>query len=278
MEKNGAGHERILVCISASPTNVDVIRRAAALSSAMRAELIALYVENSEARDEAQAKAVNDHLGLAEQSGALLTTVYGDDPATAIAQYARVSGITKIVLGKSPGRRNLFSSKKTLLSRLNELAPDVEIIIVPNQLTTDPTRFSLSRFLRRERFSAADLAKTALILAVCTGMGFLFRHIGLAITNVVLIYLLGVMAVSLLTSGHLYSLFSSLLSVLVFNFFFTEPYLSLHSSPDYFATFAVMFAVALLSSSLTSRIKAQSTQTANKAYQTEVLLSTSQLL
>ena len=66
--------------------------------------------------------------------------------------------------------------------------------------------------------------------------------------------------------------------MLVFNFFFTEPYYSLRSSPDYFATFAVMFTAALLSSSLTSRIKAQSIQTANKAYQTEVLLSTSQLL
>ena len=41
---------------------------------------------------------------------------------------------------------------------------------------------------------------------------------------------------------------------------------------------AVMFAAAILSSSLTSRIKTQSVQTANKAYQTEVLLSTSQLL
>ena len=278
MEKAKAGRERILVCISASPTNVDVIRRAVVLAGAMHAELIALYVENTEARDEAEAKAVRDHLGLAERSGATLTTIYGDDPATAIAQYARVSGITKIVLGKSPGRRSLFSRKETLMSRLNELAPDVEIIIVPNQLTADPTRFNLFRFLRRERFSAADLAKTALILAVSTGMGFLFKGIGLAITNVVLVYLLGVMAVSLWTTGYLYSVMSSLLSVLVFNFFFTEPYLSLHSSPDYFATFAVMFAVALLSSSLTSRIKAQSIQTANKAYQTEVLLSTSQLL
>ena len=278
MEKAKAGRERILVCISASPTNVDVIRRAVALAGAIHAELIALYVENTETRDEAEAKAVRDHLGLAERSGATLTTIYGDDPATAIAQYARVSGITKIVLGKSPGRRSLFARKETLMSRLNELAPDVEIIIVPNQLTADPTRFSLFRFLRRERFSAADLAKTALILAVSTGMGFLFKGIGLAITNVVLVYLLGVMAVSLWTTGYLYSLLSSLLSVLVFNFFFTEPYLSLHSSPDYFATFAVMFAVALLSSSLTSRIKAQSIQTANKAYQTEVLLSTSQLL
>ena len=132
--------------------------------------------------------------------------------------------------------------------------------------------------LQQERLTARDLVKTLLILAVCTGLGFLFSAIGLAITNVVLIYILGVMAVALFTTGYLCSVLSSLLSVLIFNFFFTEPYYSLQSSPDYFATFAVMFAAALLSSSLTSRIKTQSIQTANKAYQTEVLLSTSQLL
>ena len=113
---------------------------------------------------------------------------------------------------------------------------------------------------------------------LCTGIGFLFSAIGLAITNVVLIYILGVMAVALFTTGYIYSLLSSLLSVFIFNFFFTEPYYSLRSSPDYFATFVVMFAAAILVSSLTSRIKTQSVQTANKAHQTEVLLSTSQLL
>ena len=92
-------HERILVCVSASPTNADVIRRAAALAGAMGAELIALYVEDMELYDETRARAVHDHLSLAEKHGALLTTIYGDDPATAIAEYARVSGITKIVLG-----------------------------------------------------------------------------------------------------------------------------------------------------------------------------------
>lgn len=266
--------ERILVCVSASPTNADVIRRAAALSTAMGAELIAVYVEDVELRDEAQAQAVHDHLSLAEKHGAMLTTIYGNDPATAIAEYARVSGITKIVLGKSPGRR----TRDTLMARLNELAPNLEIIIIPNRLTANTNPSRLFRFLGRERFSFGDLAKTALILAACTGMGFLFSSIGLAITNVVLIYILGVMGVALTTTGYLYSLLSSLLSVLVFNFFFTEPFYSLRSSPDYLATFAVMFTAALLSSSLTSRIKAQSIQTANKAYQTEVLLSTSQLL
>jgi two-component system sensor histidine kinase KdpD len=189
-----------------------------------------------------------------------------------------VSGITKIVIGKSPERRGFFPSGKTLLARLNELAPDVEIIVIPNRLPEGSRRFSLKKKLYGERFTAGDLVRTVLILALCTCVGFLFSAVGLAITNVVLIYILGVMAVALLTAGYACSLLSSLLSVLIFNFFFTEPYYSLQSSPDYFATFAVMFAAAILSSSLTSRIKTQSIQTANKAYQTEVLLSTSQLL
>ena len=270
--------ERILVCVSASPTSSDVIRRAAKLSRSIDAELIALYVEDSESQNDAQEKTVHEHLDMAERLGAVITTVYGNDPATAIAQYARVSGITKIVLGKSPGKRSFFTRKETLMSRLNELAPDVEIIIVPNHLKEDARHFSLRRKLQKEQFTIGDLVKTVLILVLCTGVGFLFSAIGLAITNVVLIYILGVMAVALFTTGYIYSLLSSLLSVFIFNFFFTEPYYSLRSSPDYFATFAVMFTAAILSSSLTSRIKNQSVQTANKAYQTEVLLSTSQLL
>ncbi len=278
MPDKNLDRERILVCVSASPTSSDVIRRAAKLSKSTGAELIALYVEDSESQDDAQEKTVHGHLNMAERLGAVITTVYGNDPATAIAQYARVSGITKIVLGKSPGKRSFFAREETLMSRLNELAPDVEIIIVPNHLQEDARHFSLRRKLLKEQFTMGDLVKTVLILVLCTGVGFLFSAIGLAITNVVLIYILGVMAVALFTTGYIYSLLSSLLSVLIFNFFFTEPYYSLQSSPDYFATFAVMFAVAILSSSLTSRIKTQSIQTANKAYQTEVLLSTSQLL
>ena len=119
MPEQDAGRERILVCVSASPTSSDVILRAVRLSRAVNAELIALYVEDSEAQDDAQEKAVHEHLALAERNGALITTLYGNDPATAIAQYARVSGITRIILGKSPGRRRMFAPNDTLMSRLN---------------------------------------------------------------------------------------------------------------------------------------------------------------
>ena len=174
MPVQGVDQERILVCVSASPTSSDVIRRAAKLSGSIDAELIALYVEDSESQNDAQEKTVHEHLDMAERLGAVITTVYGNDPATAIAQYARVSGITKIVLGKSPGKRSFFTRKETLMSRLNELAPDVEIIIVPNRLKSDARRFAFANILRGERLSLSNLIKTLFILAACTGAGFLF--------------------------------------------------------------------------------------------------------
>lgn len=79
-------------------------------------------------------------------------------------------------------------------------------------------------------------------------------------------------------TGRSYSLISSAFSVLIFNFFFTFPYFSLVSEPSYLATFGIMFIVALLGSSLTTRIKRQAIQSANKAYRTEVLLETSRKL
>ena len=42
------------------------------------------------------------------------STVYGDDPAIQIAEYAKVSGISKIVLGRSPQKRGpLLGAKCT---------------------------------------------------------------------------------------------------------------------------------------------------------------------
>ena len=158
--------ERILVCVSASPTSSDVIRRAAKLSESLGAELIALYVENSEIQNDAQEKAVHEHLDMAQRLGAVITTIYGNDPATAIAQYARVSGITKIVLGKSPSRKHAFAARETLMSRLNELAPDVEIMIVPNRLKEDTGHFSIKRILQREPFTAGDLLHFAEYIAL----------------------------------------------------------------------------------------------------------------
>ena len=78
--------------------------------------------------------------------------------------------------------------------------------------------------------------------------GELFSRLGFGETNIVTVYILGVLLTATWTEGRLYGILSSLLSVLTFNFFFTEPYFSLDAHPSYVITFFIMF----LSSFLTS--------------------------
>lgn len=73
-------------------------------------------------QSEQDRKRLRDHVHLAEELGARIATAYGDDPAVQIAEYARISGISKVVLGRSPRKRG-FTSPKNLVIRLNELAP-----------------------------------------------------------------------------------------------------------------------------------------------------------
>ena len=94
-----------------------------------------------------------------------------------------------------------------------------------------------------------------------------------------MIYQLGVLVVAMVTSGRLYSLAASILSILIFNFFFTVPLFTFHfNDKSYLATFLVMFLVAFLSSSLTTRIKRQARLASRQAYRTQVLLEASQTL
>ena len=97
-------------------------------------------------------------------------------------------------------------------------------------------------------------------------------------SNLVLIYILGVLSVAVITGGKVYSLAVSLLVVLLFNFFFTEPYFSLFSAPGYLVTFVIMLAAAVVSSTLTGRVKKQAALSARKAYRTGTLLETSRKL
>lgn len=286
LERSGAGDgsrvktgEHILICLSGAPSNAKVIRTAARMAEAFHGAFTALFVETPafSSQSEEERGRLRANLRLAEELGARITTVYGDDPAIQIAEYARVSGISKIVLGRSPGRRGILPPSKNLMDRLNELAPDLDIYIIPDQSVPNPRRKRLSRSIR-ERFSWADSLRMLGILALCTAVGYLFRGLGFKIDNIIMVYILGVLGVSMVTTGRSYSLVSSVLSVLIFNFFFTYPYFTLMSAPSYLATFGIMFIVALLGSSLTTRIKRQAIQSANKAYRTEVLLETSRKL
>ena len=277
-QKPKAG-EHILICLSASPSNAKVIRTAARMAKAFHGAFTALFVETPEFADlsEADRKRINANVRLAEELGARITTTYGDDPAVQIAEYARISGISKIVLGRSP-RREGFRPTKNLVDRLNELAPDLDIYIIPDQRARQKTSRAFRRSRHQEQFSASDVLKMLGVLLLCTLGGYFFSFLGISDTNIIMLYLLGVLGISMITTGRSYSLVASLLSVLAFNFFFTAPYFTLRSDPSYIATFGIMLLVSLLSSSLTIRVKTQAKMNADKAYRTAILLESTHKL
>ena len=103
--------------------------------------------------------------------------------------------------------------------------------------------------------------------------------LGFTDANIIMIYILGVLLTAIVTTHQIYSIVSAVLSVLVFNFVFTEPRFSLHAfDAGYPLTFAVMFLAAYMTGSLAIRLKENARQSAQAAYRTRILFDTDQLL
>ena len=125
--------EHILICLSSSPSNAKVIRTAARMASAFHGMFTAVYVETSQTKtlSKFDQQRLADNLRLAEQMGAKIVNVFGDDIAQQIAGYAKLAGVSKIVLGRSQQRRHLLFSSQSFADKLTQLAPNLDIYIIP---------------------------------------------------------------------------------------------------------------------------------------------------
>ncbi len=271
--------EHILVCLSSSPTNPKIIRTAARMANAFKASFTALFVETpnfAEMSDENK-KRLRLNMRLAEQLGATIETTYGDDVAFQISEFARLSGVSKIVLGRSSAKRGFFFSKPPLTESITAIAPNVDIYIIPDR---NVSNYKAKRIRNaKKKFLPSDLLKSVAALILATLIGSLFDYLGFSEANIITVYIFGVLLTAIMTTKRVYSLVSSIISVLIFNFLFTDPRYSLNAYDNgYPATFLIMFIAAFLTSSLAVRIKKQAKQAAETAYRTKILFDTNQLI
>lgn len=272
--------EHILTCISGAPSNARVIRTAARMAEAFHSTFTALYVETAASKDmkEADLKRLRANIRLAEQLGARIATVYGEDPAVQIAEYARASGVTKIVLGRTNHKNPLLFRRKSLVDRLEAMAGDIDIYIIPD--VQPAYRRKMRQFTSKgPLFDFKDLGKAVFMTLAATALGFLFYECNLREANIIIVYLLGVILTAIWCDGYIYSTLASLVGVVAFNFFFTEPRYSLMAfDPNYPITFLIMLTASFLASSLAVRVKRQARQSAERAYYMELLMSSQQKL
>ena len=274
--------EHIMVCLSASPSNVKIIKTAAKMASAFGGSFTALYVKsvNTDKMDEFDKKRLQSNIQLAEQLGAEIAITHGEDVSFLIAEYARISGVTQIVIGRSNIKRHHFWSKPTLTEKLTEIAPNLDIHIIPDgSLGTTYKDREDSVLYRLVISHPKDIFIMLLLLAGVTLLGQVFYHFGFTEANIIAIYILGVLLISLFTRGYACGIVGSLMSVILFNFFFTEPRLTLHAYDSRYAvTFGIMMAVSIMTGTLASKLKLHAKMSARIAFRTKVLLDTNQLL
>ena len=270
--------DHILVCLSAAPSNLKIVNTAAKMANALQARFTALYVQTGTKAEAMDKEKLEEHIRYAEKLGAEIVMTHGENVPVQIAEYARLSSVTIIVIGQSNARRNHFFSKSTLTEKLIEIVPDIDIHIIQDAVKN--RTYSKRSFTEPvEKPSAKDYVLTAFIFAVCTLIGLLFQKLDFTDTNIVTIYILGVLLTSIVTDGYFCSIAGSVLSVFLFCFFLTEPRMSFQTyAVGYPVTFLIMLISSVLTGTLAAKLKTHAKLSAQLAFRTQVLFDTDRLL
>lgn len=267
-------NEHILVCLSSSPSNKKVIRTAARMAEVFHGKFTALFVETSNSKELSDKNIIRlrENVKLARELGANIETVYGDDIAYQLSEFSKISLVSKVILGRTKRKRN-FWSRLGVVDKLIELSPELDIYVIPDEeIYVNRKKFLFDK----KRLTTKDSFKTFVILLLATIVSLFFEFLGFSEANIITVFILGVLIISNQTNGRIYGSISALLSVLLFNFFFTEPRFTFNSyDPGYIVTFLIMLLSAFITSALTTKVKAQASISAMIAYRTNILLEAS---
>ena len=275
--------EHIMTCISAAPSCKKVIRSASRMAYAFHAKFTALYVETTALQNAEPAvkKARDENIHLAEALGAKVVTVFGDDIAFQIAEYARVSSVTKLVLGRTNHRILLGQKKGTLTDQISEYMPELDIFIIPDSGNTGKKRYFIhttNPYVSAKATESLymDLLKETAALCMATGVGFLFRKLGFVDADIIMGYLFSILILSLYTTRRYIAVSAAVLSVFLFDWFFVHPYYSLtFYRGEYSVTFGIMLLFSIIISTVLSTGRRQARESAKIMYRTELLLENS---
>ncbi|MEO6420314.1 MAG: DUF4118 domain-containing protein, partial [Polyangiaceae bacterium] len=224
IDRTWAAGERMLVCVSPSPASARLVRAARRMATDAHADWIAAYVETPGAvrLSSRDCDRVAQHLRLAEQLGAEVTTLQGESAADATLAYARQRNVTRIIAGKPthPRWRDLF--RPSFLEELVRNSGAIDVHVISGEKTEREASARAPERPRAEReLKVTQLLPALAAVFASTALGWvLFGRDKLA--DVVMLYLLGIVLVSM-RYGYVPSLLAAMLSVVAFDYFFVPP-------------------------------------------------------
>ena len=105
---------------------------------------------------------LQNNIRFAERNGASITTIVGDDVPSQVAEYARISDTTKIVVGRSGMKRRHFWSRTPLTEQIILNVPDLDVYIIPDSAVDFSRQKERSRVADSIRPTLRELIVTLL--------------------------------------------------------------------------------------------------------------------
>ncbi|WP_294188832.1 sensor histidine kinase KdpD [uncultured Sphingomonas sp.] len=269
-----AGGDRIVVAISEQPGCDALVRAAKRVADGLRGPWTAVFIETPRAAhftDEQHAR-VAATMTLATQLGAAVATVPAERVVAGLQSVLVDLRATQLVLGKSHRSRWFELRHGSIVDQLVRDTPDVTVHVLPMPVT-GTTRLATATTTHRrggQWGSPAGYAITTAIVAGVTALASaLFQILNLG--NVALLYLLPVMAAASLF-GLRTGLYAGIASSLAYNFFFLPPTGTLTiSNPENLVSVIVLLGIAVATSQLTARVRAQADLAAASARTNAIL-------
>ena len=253
---------RLLVGFSASPTSERLLRIAHRMSVDLDAELYAVYVESPQQVEinEAASNKLAKNINLAEELGAKVTALSGNVIADEIIAFARQKNINLIVAGLSHRSRLEEFFKGSVLNNLVKKSGSINVLIVGSESSQQSSfeKLSISHDFHVTPYIFSFLGVTVLV-----SIGWLLKP-WIEPFNIGMLLLLPVIASSILW-GTRVGIFTSLISVAAFDFFFIPPFLTFRVSDiKYLPSFLVFFIISIVVSILAKSIRFQTESTRNR--------------
>ena len=257
-----AAGERILACIGPDPISPTVVRTAKRLADLMDAPWIAVTVERPGTNlDDAARHRLDEAMKLAEALGAETQTLTGSDLPAELLRFAKFENVTQIVIGRSHG--GFFSEllRRSLPHELVRRTQDIAIHLVTRQVEGMPP----ARPRRRARLVLQPLpflyATFAIGAALAIGEGLTALT---PIPNLSMLFLVAVLLVAV-NFGIWPAIYASMLSFVVYNFFFIPPlYTFTIAEPYELLALVIFLIVAVITSALAGRVREQATVSASR--------------
>ena len=273
-----AAGERVLVCVSEDPRAAGLVRYAKRLAERLHGLWTALYVESRRSLQlsEVQRDRIADTLRLTEALGGDAVTIPGGDRRIAddVIQYAHQNNVTHIIIGKSSRSRWFEIVHGSIVHDLVRRSGNISVhVIAGDELANDAIPAKTVRAAAdRSSFDLRSYVIALLATAVALGVGKLLQPI-FGIVNIDLVFMTAIVGIAV-RYGLWPSLFASLVSSLLYNFFFLPPtYTFTIADPANVIAFAFFILMACIVSNVAARVRTQAMSAMSRARTTESLYS-----